>query len=366
MFTWICPQCGREVPPSYTECPDCTAKAAAAGSSGATAETAAAPAAPAPAPAAQTGPVAPQSQYPPPGGQYYPPPPYPQQYQPPYPPYPQQYPPQPPYAGQQPYPQGPYPNPPYPPPQYTGQYGPPSYAPPYPPPAYAPVPDKSEPLPSAPPPPPRATSALFAPPESPAAPPPPMHVVEPQHEPGAPRPGGTLFGAPSAAPETAQRKGLPTWLLTVLFAAGFGILVVGIYALVGSNHGAKPSTTVESPAAKPGAPTNAWQKFVEVSGVRFTENAKKQPVVKYVLTNHSGMEIEGLAGNVTIWGRTQKSEEEAAGTFTFNTNLPPYSAKDLESPLTTKLKIYELPDWQNVSTDLQVTAPGGTNPTAQK
>src|SRR3954469_20631998 len=28
MFTWICPTCGREVPPSYTECPDCTAKAA--------------------------------------------------------------------------------------------------------------------------------------------------------------------------------------------------------------------------------------------------------------------------------------------------------------------------------------------------
>src|SRR6185295_1165819 len=26
MFTWICPQCGREVPPAYNECPDCTAK----------------------------------------------------------------------------------------------------------------------------------------------------------------------------------------------------------------------------------------------------------------------------------------------------------------------------------------------------
>ena len=29
MFTWICPQCGREVPPAYTECPDCAAKASA-------------------------------------------------------------------------------------------------------------------------------------------------------------------------------------------------------------------------------------------------------------------------------------------------------------------------------------------------
>src|ERR1700722_17355119 len=27
MFTWICPTCGREVPPAYDACPDCAAKA---------------------------------------------------------------------------------------------------------------------------------------------------------------------------------------------------------------------------------------------------------------------------------------------------------------------------------------------------
>ncbi|HSB17439.1 MAG TPA: hypothetical protein VLE22_23520 [Bryobacteraceae bacterium] len=27
MFTWICPKCGREVPPSYNECPDCAREA---------------------------------------------------------------------------------------------------------------------------------------------------------------------------------------------------------------------------------------------------------------------------------------------------------------------------------------------------
>src|SRR4051794_3434197 len=26
MFTWICPKCGREVPPAYNECPDCDPK----------------------------------------------------------------------------------------------------------------------------------------------------------------------------------------------------------------------------------------------------------------------------------------------------------------------------------------------------
>ena len=28
MFTWICPQCGREVPPAYNDCPDCAKKTA--------------------------------------------------------------------------------------------------------------------------------------------------------------------------------------------------------------------------------------------------------------------------------------------------------------------------------------------------
>jgi hypothetical protein len=30
----------------------------------------------------------------------------------------------------------------------------------------------------------------------------------------------------------------------------------------------------------------------------------------------------------------------------------------MTEPLTTRLKFYELPDWQNVSTDIQITVPG--------
>lgn len=163
----------------------------------------------------------------------------------------------------------------------------------------------------------------------------------------------------SAPPDAAKRRGLPTWLMTVLFAVGFVVIVFGVYRLVESSHATtQPSTTVESPAAKPGAPTNVWQKYIEVSGVRFTENAKKQPMVRFVLINHAGQDAEDLAGNVTLWGRTKKSEEDAAGTFAFKTTVPANGTKDLEVPLTTKLKVYELPDWQYVSTDLQITGPG--------
>lgn len=230
MFTWICPQCGREVPPSFTECPDCTKKAAQSGQ--------------------PAGPVASQPQ-----------------------------------------------------PEYL---------------------------------PPEGTPA-----------------AQPAHIPAPVR-----VSAYQPPPTPAGRRPLPTWLMTLLFAFAFLGLGAGIYWLVGFAKGSKPTVTVESAAAKPGAKVNAIQKYIEVSSVRFIENAKKQTEVRFVVTNHSPAEISGLAGNVTVWGRTRTSEEDAAGTFTFSTNLGPWESKELSAPLASKLKIYELPDWQNVSTDIQITSPG--------
>lgn len=247
MFTWICPQCGREVPPSYTECPDCAKQPA--------------------APPAGAAPGAPQ--------------PSPPSYQ------------QPPQAAA--------------PPQYQQ---PPQYA-----------------APAAPP---------YA---APAA---------PQYGASAP-----VYQVPPPS------RGLPTWALTLLFAFAFLGVGSGIYWLVGTNHGtnAKPTATVESPAAKPGAKVSPYQKYIEISGVRFVEGAKKRIEVRFIITNHSGADIPGLAGNVTIWGRTRNAEEDAAGTFTFKTDLTGMESKDLTVPLTTKKEFIELPDWQNVSTDVQITAP---------
>ena len=257
MFSWICPQCGREVPPSYTECPNCKGKEV---------------------------PVA---------------------------------------AGQAPPP--------------TAEQAPPQ-------PGYQAPPQAAYPL---------------APPAYQAAPPPPAYPqAPPSYQPPPPQPQARAY-----APRP-RRGGLPTWLLTVLFAFAFVGLGAAIYWGVGYLRGgggnstaAKPAPTVESPAAKPGAKASALQKYMEISGVRFTEDAKKKLQVKFNLTNHSDADITGLTGNVTLWAGTQKSEEDAVGTFSFMTDIGPQATRELTVPFTTKLKVYELPDWQNVTTDLQITAP---------
>jgi hypothetical protein len=149
--------------------------------------------------------------------------------------------------------------------------------------------------------------------------------------------------------------------MTVVFALAFVGLVFGTYWIVqfarGGSQPRTPSTSVESPAAKSGAKTNPLQRYIEVAGVRFVQDAKKNTMAKFLLINHSEADFSILAANVTVWGRTQKSEEDAEGSFSFTTNLGPLESKELSAPVNTKLQIYELPDWQNVTLDLQITAP---------
>ena len=273
MFSWICPQCGREVPPSYTECPDCVAKGKVA-----------------PAPAAE--PAQPPA-YAPPAPQPAPPPVYASQ------------------------PQGASP------PQYAGY--PPQYG--------------------------AAPSPYAAPPQQYPQYPPTAQYPQPQYQPPP------QYAPP---PRPASRAGLPTWLLTMLFALAFVGLVGGVYWAVGSRGSSQagaPPANIENPAAKPVAKTSPIQKYVEVSGIRFTEDSRKRAAVKFLVTNHSDADLSGLAGNVTVWARTNKSEEEPVGTFSFTADVAPDASKEVTAPLTTKLKMYELPDWQNVTTDVQITAP---------
>ena len=120
-----------------------------------------------------------------------------------------------------------------------------------------------------------------------------------------------------------------------------------------------PAAAVENPAAKPGTAVSPAQKFIEVAGVRFVEDPKnkEKTVVRFLLVNHSSADWMGLKGNVSLWGSTQRSEEDAQGSFAFTTDLKPFTSLELTAPLDTKKKIYELADWQNLTTDLQITAP---------
>ena len=193
------------------------------------------------------------------------------------------------------------------------------------------------------------TAAEVSPPESaaPAAPPSPAYA-SPRVAP-LPPPQRAVEPAPGA---------LPTWLLTLLFAFAFVGVGAGVYFVVHYFRGGAQAASVPVVAVRTPATTNPLQKYIEVAGIRFVETPAHDTEARFVVINHSGADIADLEGTVNVWGRTAKAEEEAAGTFKFKLDsLKPYESKDAVAPLSTKLKPYELPDWQNVVTTVQITSP---------
>ena len=185
-------------------------------------------------------------------------------------------------------------------------------------------------------------------------------------------PGGQQPAAPPAVPPPAPaaprpapppRGGLPTWLMSILFALAFIGLGLGVYWLMGYYRNrdrapAQPAIAFETPAAKGKAKPNPVQKYIEVTGVRFIQNARKQTEARFLVVNHSPDLISDIAGTVVIWGRTQKSDEESVGSFGFKVpTIGPWESKELSAPVNTRLRVYELPDWQNLTAEVQLANP---------
>ncbi|MCX6596200.1 MAG: zinc ribbon domain-containing protein [Acidobacteria bacterium] len=327
MFSWICPKCGKDVPPSYTECPNCAALAATA---------------PVPPPQA----AAPPAGYPP---NYPPPPGYP----------PQQYPPS---YGQPPYPQTPQGYPPPPPQGYPPQQYPPQYAQQYPPQGYAPPP----PAAAAPPPPP---------------PPPPMPAPEmlPPEQRRPPKPAGFLFGgqeepvppagypAPptgSAPPPMAHRPPyaepktpLPQWLVMLGVAAVVGLIIASaVWWKQRSSTEAAPVAAVAEPGA-PAAATNAHplSKLIEISGFRLSEDKSQRASVKMLIINHSTADTGQLDLTVTLKAVNAKSGDTPLATFDVRVPaIEPLGTREVSTPIKTTLRAYELPDWQFIRAEFQI------------
>lgn len=159
-----------------------------------------------------------------------------------------------------------------------------------------------------------------------------------------------------------SRAGFPTWLLTILFAFAFVGVGAGVYWIVNYFRGgasAAAPITAPTPTSAGAAQTSAVQKYVEIAGIRFVAAPKGGTAeARFLVINHSGADITGLAGKVNLFGRTDKAQEETAGSFDFTVpSLGPYESKEATAPLATRLKVYELPDWQNISTQLQITSP---------
>jgi hypothetical protein len=145
----------------------------------------------------------------------------------------------------------------------------------------------------------------------------------------------------------------------LVFLAVFGVVYFFIQKNGRTTTNVAEKTGLENPAnPSQQKVSNPLQKYVEVSGLRLMSDNSKKPIVKFIVINHSNAEIPDLQANVTLWASTSRSEEDSVGSFSFKVNdLPASGSRELTESLKTKLKAYELPDWQNATAEIQITSP---------
>lgn len=182
-------------------------------------------------------------------------------------------------------------------------------------------------------------------------------------------PAAQPAAAPAPQPAAAvylprpARAGLPTWALSILFAVAFGGAVSLVYYLVQRSHqeprvAASAPTVMEKPSDGAAKPPHQLLRHLEIVGIRLSEDSKKKTQARFLVVNHSGAEIAQLAGKAILMGRSAKGGEAPVGGFQIQVpSLAPYEARELTVVVETSLRAYELPDWQYLSVQLEITSP---------
>jgi hypothetical protein len=153
---------------------------------------------------------------------------------------------------------------------------------------------------------------------------------------------------------------MPEWLVMVLVAIG----AVGLFALVyffvlspSRKTTSASAATTERTAAAAGAKEHPYAKFLDVTGIRLIEDAKQNVQVKFLVVNHSSAELAGVSADVVLKPVNAKPDTPPVTEFAFKLpTLGPYESKEVTVPAKTKLRAYEMPDWQFMQSEVHITA----------
>lgn len=188
----------------------------------------------------------------------------------------------------------------------------------------------------------------------------PAHAAAAAPPPARPRP-------PVVESERIEKKeedrDLPGWLLAVLFAMGFIALGIGGYYaykhFTTQAESSTPPIALETPvqAKTEASKANILAKYIEITGIRLIEDSSQRTRVHFLVVNHSGADIADLAGKVSLKPRSAKPDEKPVGEFSFRVpSIGPYESREVSTVLNTSLRAYEIPDWQFLWADVEITS----------
>lgn len=140
------------------------------------------------------------------------------------------------------------------------------------------------------------------------------------------------------------------WLFAVVFLSGCS-------SSSSSNQQAKSVPAV--PAHFTASNTsNPIAKYIELVGFRVTERSKGHLIVQCGVVNHSEADVGDLKMTIHLGTTVAKPGDPPLISFPAQVaRLGPSELKDISVEVPTKLRVYELPDWQFLKADFEITAP---------
>jgi len=140
-------------------------------------------------------------------------------------------------------------------------------------------------------------------------------------------------------------------------------LVIPVFTLVlagcSSSTPASSSKSTSAPQSQRIAPSsNPVAKYIEVTGFRINERGPGKLQIRFAVVNHSDADIGNIAMTVDLRASTSKPDDPPLATFNARVDgLGPEDLKEASVDVPTKLRVYELPDWQFIRADFQITEP---------
>lgn len=99
-------------------------------------------------------------------------------------------------------------------------------------------------------------------------------------------------------------------------------------------------------------------KYLELSGYRITETSPGKLGIKLAVVNHSEADIGDLTLKIKLITTAAKPDDPPITEFEAKVPaLGPQELKDVTATAATKLRIYELPDWQFIRAAVEITSP---------
>jgi hypothetical protein len=167
-----------------------------------------------------------------------------------------------------------------------------------------------------------------------------------------------------AAPEPAPRRSFPPWLAAI----GVAVILIGAlavlyqYVLRGDRNAAPAAPPAAAAPSEVTATTvsgdpHPYAKSLEITGIRILEE-KGKVQVRFSAVNHSMADMAGLAVRGALHTPASKPEDPPVATFEAQIgSLAANESKDVTAPASTKLRAYELPDWQFLRAQVEITSP---------